>query len=68
MRALVVRELGNPLPKQGERQPLELDSKFPEPHLKDSKAVKIRVEAGSLNFADALQVQVCYCTLSRAGC
>ena len=58
MRAVVVRELGDPLPGPGKPQPLQFDASYPEPELKDPRSVKVRVAAGALNFADTLQVKV----------
>lgn len=58
MRALVCKKLGDPtLPLGSKDAPLLLDEAHPEPGpLPGGKAVRIRVAAGSLNFADALTV------------
>lgn len=57
MKALVVSQLGNPLTKDAERQPLQLKQDVPRPAL-GSKKVRIEVAAASVNFADILIVQV----------
>lgn len=57
MRALVVRQLGNPLKAAPGSPPLELDSDCKSPSL-GSGQVRISVSAASINFADVLMVQV----------
>ena len=57
MRALVCTQLGDPLGTDAGKKPLQLKQDQPAPSLKDG-AVRIRVLAASLNFADALQLQV----------
>lgn len=57
MRALVCKKLGDPLASEADQNPLELVHDRPSPSLRD-REVKIQVVAASLNFADALQVQV----------
>lgn len=58
MRALVCSKLGDPtLPLGSKDAPLFLDTARPEPGpLPGGKSVRVRVAAGSLNFADALTV------------
>lgn len=57
MRALVCKKLGDPLAIEPDQNPLELVHDRPKPSLRE-REVKIKVVAASLNFADALQVQV----------
>ena len=57
MRALVCKKLGDPLATNADQSPLELVNDRPNPPLRE-REVKIHVVAASLNFADALQVQV----------
>jgi NADPH:quinone reductase-like Zn-dependent oxidoreductase len=56
MKALVCTQLGDPLSDDASKKPLQLKQDHPAPPLKDG-AVRIRVVAASLNFADALQLQ-----------
>lgn len=58
MKALVVRQLGNPVPGPGEKKPYAVISDHPTPQTLAANAVRIRIAASGLNFADALQVQV----------
>ncbi len=62
MRALVCKKLGDPLAKEADQIPLELVHDRPNPSLRE-REVKIQVVAASLNFADALQVQVMHFSL-----
>jgi NADPH:quinone reductase-like Zn-dependent oxidoreductase len=68
MRALVCRSLGNPSQPLGKQATLDVVEDFPSPSL-SSNAVRIKVAAASLNFADALQIMVgveqavCACTI-----
>lgn len=56
MRALVCEQLGNPLDPKTSGLRVVPDAEAPK---LTPKAVRVRVSAASLNFADALQVQVC---------
>lgn len=58
MKALVVRQLGNPVPGPGEKKPYAVVSDHPTPQTLTANAVRIKIAASGLNFADALQVQV----------
>lgn len=58
MKALVVRQLGNPVPGPTEKKPYAVISDHPTPQTLAPNAVRIKVAASGLNFADALQVQV----------
>ena len=55
MRALVVRQLGDPTVPLGDNITLQLETQQPVPQL-PLGSVRIRVSAASLNFADLLQV------------
>lgn len=58
MKALVVRQLGNPVPSQTEKRPYAVIADHPTPQYLAPNAVRIKVAASGLNFADALQVMV----------
>ncbi len=58
MRALVVRKLGNPVPSSTEKVPYQVVEDHPTQQVLPANAVRIKVAAAGLNFADALQVQV----------
>ena len=58
MKALVVRQLGNPVPGPGEKKPYVVITDHPTPQTLPANAVRIKIAASGLNFADALQVQV----------
>lgn len=58
MKALVVRQLGNPVPGPGEKKPYAIVSDHPIPQTLAANAVRVKIAAAGLNFADALQVQV----------
>ena len=57
MRALVCSKLGDPLATEIGKNPLDIVQNHPKPELRD-RDVRIQIVAASLNFADALQVQV----------
>ncbi|KAK9802830.1 hypothetical protein WJX73_003729 [Symbiochloris irregularis] len=59
MKALVVKQLGNPMKAQAGSPPLELDGKHAPPKL-GSGQVRISVAAASINFADVLIAQGLY--------
>lgn len=56
MKALVVRQLGNPVPSPTEKRPYAVSADHPTPQYLAPNAVRIKVAASGLNFADALQV------------
>ncbi len=58
MKALVVRQLGNPVPSPTEKRPYAVIADHPTPQYLAPNAVRIKVAASGLNFADALQVMV----------
>lgn len=58
MKALVVRQLGNPVPSPTEKKPYAVTNDHPTPQYLAPNAVRIRIAASGLNFADALQVMV----------
>lgn len=58
MKALVVRQLGNPVPSPSEKKPYAVVGDHPTPQYLAPNAVRIKVAASGLNFADALQVMV----------
>ena len=60
MKALVCHRLGDPTLKDESNAPLRLTTQQPRPSEAGLKAkdIRIHVIAASLNFADALQVQV----------
>ena len=58
MKALVVRQLGNPVPSPTEKKPYAVIADHPSPQYLAPNAVRIRIAASGLNFADALQVMV----------
>ena len=58
MKALVVRQLGNPVPSPSEKKPYAVIADHPTPQYLAPNAVRIKVAASGLNFADALQVMV----------
>eukprot|EP00891_Asterochloris_glomerata_P006485 jgi/Astpho2/6485/e_gw1.00096.22.1_t len=60
MRALVVRKLGNPVPSSTEKVPYQVVEDHPTQQVLPANAVRIKVAAAGLNFADALQVQGLY--------
>ena len=64
MKALVVRQLGNPVPSPTEKKPYAVIADHPSPQYLAPNAVRIRIAASGLNFADALQVMV----RRRRGC
>ncbi|KAK9809173.1 hypothetical protein WJX72_010753 [[Myrmecia] bisecta] len=56
MRALLCKQLGNPLTKEAEKKPLKVVDDHPSPAL-PANGVRILVTAAGFNFADVLQVQ-----------
>lgn len=58
MKALVVRQLGNPVPSPTEKKPYAVTADHPTPQYLAPNAVRIKIAASGLNFADALQVMV----------
>ncbi len=58
MKALVVRQLGNPVPSPTEKKPYAVIADHPTPQYLAPNAVRIKIAASGLNFADALQVMV----------
>ena len=58
MKALVVRQLGNPVPSTSEKKPYAVIADHPTPQYLAPNAVRIKIAASGLNFADALQVMV----------
>ena len=58
MKALVVRQLGNPVPSPTEKKPYAVTNDHPTPQYLAPNAVRIQVAASGLNFADALQIMV----------
>ena len=58
MKALVVRQLGNPVPSPSEKKPYAVIADHPTPQYLAPNAVRIKIAASGLNFADALQVMV----------
>ncbi|KZV51919.1 quinone oxidoreductase-like protein 2 [Dorcoceras hygrometricum] len=59
MEALVCREIGDPTvaPDAAENSALTISTAYPIPQLNSPTAVRIRVKATSLNFANYLQIQ-----------
>ena len=60
MKALVVRQLGNPVPSPTEKKPYAVISDHPSPQYLAPNAVRISIAASGLNFADALQIMVLF--------
>lgn len=58
MKALVVRQLGNPVPSPTEKKPYAVIADHPSPQYLAPNAVRINVAASGVNFADALQIMV----------
>lgn len=58
MKALVVRQIGNPVPSPTEKKPYAVIADHPSPQYLAPNAVRIRIAASGLNFADALQIMV----------
>ena len=58
MKALVVRQLGNPVPSPTEKKPYAVIADHPTPQTLAPNVVRIKIAASGLNFADALQVMV----------
>ena len=60
MKALVVRQLGNPVPSPTEKKPYAVIADHPSPQYLAPNAVRISIAASGLNFADALQIMVLF--------
>ncbi|PKA58608.1 Quinone oxidoreductase-like protein [Apostasia shenzhenica] len=56
MEALVCREIGDPTVRMSDSTPLVLSSSHPVPELSSPTAVRVRVWATSLNYANYLQI------------
>ena len=67
MKALVVRQLGNPVPSPTEKKPYAVIADHPTPQYLAPNAVRIKIAASGLNFADALQVMVTSVRLLTSG-
>lgn len=57
MEALVVRKLGDPTTRDWESSPIVLSKEEAIPALESPTAVRVRVKASSLNYANYLQIQ-----------
>ncbi|KAJ9176028.1 hypothetical protein P3X46_014521 [Hevea brasiliensis] len=56
MEALVCQKLGDPVGKMEENSPIVLSKRHPIPQLDSTTAVRVRVKATSLNYANCLQI------------
>lgn len=56
MEALVCEKLGDPGGKMDENSPIVLSKNYPIPQLDSTTAVRVRVKATSLNYANYLQI------------